>query len=385
MLTKDTPTISRPQPGQTEQIATRVAFFIAGVGMAAWAPLVPYAKARMGLDEGTLGFLLLFLGFGSICTMPLTGTLAGRFGCRAVLTVASVLIGVALPLLAYAPNPVALALALFLFGASVGSVDVAVNIQAVIVEKASGRSMMSGFHGLFSLGGFIGAGGVSGLLTLGLPPLFAMLCVSVLIVLLIGVFAKGMLDYGSESREPLFVVPRGRVVFIGVLCFIVFLAEGSMLDWSAVFLSSRRALLESQAGIGYAAFATAMTLGRLTGDRIVQALGNFRVLLGGALCAASGFMLAVLVPHPVAAVLGFTLVGMGASNIVPVLYTALGQQKVMPVGLAISSVTTIGYTGILTGPALIGFIARLSSLEISFGLIALMLLGVAASAKAVTR
>jgi predicted MFS family arabinose efflux permease len=347
--------------------------------------MVPYAKARMGLEEGALGLLLLCLGVGSILTMPVTGFLAGRFGCRAVLCVSSLLIAVALPLLAVASNPLSLALALFLFGASVGSVDVAVNIQAIIVEKASGRSMMSGFHGLFSLGGIIGAGGVSGLLTLGFTPLLATLLVDALIIFLIALFAKNMLDYGSESRDPLFVLPRGRVLLIGCLCFIVFLAEGSMLDWSAIFLSSRRGLAPAQAGLGYAAFAIAMTLGRLTGDRIVHALGNRKILLFGGLCAASGFLLTVLAPWPLTSLLGFTLVGLGASNVVPVLFTAAGNQKQMPVSLAIAAITTIGYAGILVGPALIGLLARLSNLETAFALVAMMLLTVAASAKAVTR
>lgn len=374
-----------PQPGIAEQISTRIAFFIIGVGMAAWAPLVPYAKDRMGLDEGTLGLLLLFLGVGSIMTMPITGMLAGRYGCRKVIVTASLLLAVAVPLLATAPHPTGLAMALFLFGASIGTVDVAVNIQAIIVEKAAGRSMMSGFHGLFSLGGILGAGGVSGLLTLGLSPLLATLCVSALIVLLIGLFSQGLLSYGSQKKEPLFVRPHGIVLFIGVLCFIVFLTEGAMLDWSALFLTSRRGMETSQSGLGYAAFAIAMTVGRLTGDRVVSALGNYRVLLMGGLCAAAGFFLTIAIPYPVAALAGFVLVGLGASNIVPVLFTAAGNQTAMPVGLAISAITTIGYSGILTGPAFIGFVARASSLEVTFAILAVALLAVAASAKAVTR
>jgi len=371
--------------GVPEQIATRVAFFIAGVGMASWAPLVPYAKSRMGLEEGALGLLLLFLGAGSMITMPLTGILAGRFGCRIVIAIASLFICVALPALATAPNTITLAIALFLFGASVGTVDVAVNIQAIIVEKASGRSMMSGFHGLFSLGGIIGAGGVTGLLALGLSPLVATLVVGALILALLIGFGKNLLDYGSETKEPLFVVPRGKVLFIGILCFIVFMAVGSMLDWSALFLTTLRGLDSALGGLGYAAFAIAMTAGRLTGDRIVNALGNYRVILFGGLCTSVGFLMAVLIPSPFTSVLGFTLVGIGASNIVPVLFTAAGNQKAMPIGLAVSAITTIGYAGILTGPAFIGLLARVSNLGAALSVVAGLLLLVAASAKAVTR
>jgi len=153
-------------PGRLEQMSTRIAFFIAGFGIAAWAPLVPYAKARAGLDEGTLGLLLLCLGVGSILAMPIAGALAGRFGCRKVMAGGTLLICLALPLLATLTSIPLLMAALFMFGAGLGGVDSTVNLQAVIVERASGKTMMSGFHGLFSLGGIVGAAGVSALLGL---------------------------------------------------------------------------------------------------------------------------------------------------------------------------------------------------------------------------
>jgi predicted MFS family arabinose efflux permease len=373
------------QLGIPEQIATRIIFFIIGLAVGAWAPLVPYAKERLNMEEGGLGLLLLCLGAGSLVMMPFTGMLAGRFGCRVVITVASLFTCASLPFLATASHPISLGLALFVFGAAVGSADVAVNIQAVAVEKASGRALMSGFHGLYSLGGILGAAGTTGLLTLQLTPLLATFCVVGLVLALLAAFAKNLLGYASQNKEPLFVMPRGKIIFIGLLCFIVFLAEGSVLDWSALFLSSRRGMSPTQAGLGYAAFATAMTLGRLTGDRIVVALGDVKVILFGGLCAAAGFLLAVLTVSPITSLIGFILVGLGASNIVPVLFTAAGKQTSMPAGLAISSITTIGYAGILAGPAFIGFIARLSSLEVTFAMVAVLLLIVAASAKPVTR
>lgn len=205
-----------------------------------------------------------------------------------------------------------------------------------------------------------------------------------LIAALVGGFSKDMLGYGSETKDPLFVVPRGKVVFIGILCFIVFLAEGSVLDWSAIFLNTRRDLDPAYGGLGYAAFAVSMTIARFMGDKVVSTLGNNKVLLLGGLCAAAGFLLAVLIPSPITAVLGFALVGLGASNIVPVLFTAAGTQKAMPVSLAVSAVTTIGYAGILVGPAFIGMMARFSNLEVTFSMVAALLLIVAASAKPVT-
>ncbi|MFJ2367256.1 MFS transporter [Pseudomonas sp. NPDC087697] len=370
------------RPGRLEQMSTRIAFFIAGFGIAAWAPLVPYAKARAGLDDGTLGLLLLCLGVGSILAMPMAGALASRFGCRRVLSGGTLLICLALPLLATVSSIPLLIAALFLFGAGLGTVDSTVNLQAVIVERASGKTMMSGFHGLFSLGGIVGAAGVSALLGLGISPLGATLVVIVFLVLSLLKAAPHLLPYGSESSGPAFAIPHGVVLFIGSLCFIVFLAEGAVLDWSAVFLASERNLDTAYAGLGYAAFALTMTVGRLTGDAIVHKLGATRVIVFGGLTAAAGLLLATLAPAWEAALIGYALVGAGCSNIVPVLYTAVGKQNVMPENIAVPAITTLGYAGILAGPAVIGFIAHGSSLSFAFGLIALLLLAVAVSGKA---
>ena len=368
-------------PGRLEQMSTRVAFFIAGFGIAAWAPLVPYAKARAGLDEGTLGLLLLCLGVGSIIAMPLAGLLATRFGCRRVVSAGVLLICAALPLLATVSSIPALIAALFMFGAGLGTVDSTVNLQAVIVERASGQTMMSGFHGLFSLGGIVGAAGVSALLGLGVSPLGATLVVNVMLIVALLKAAPHLLPYGSESSGPAFAVPHGIVLFIGMMCFIVFLTEGAVLDWSAVFLASERGIDTAYAGLGYAAFALTMTAGRLTGDAIVRRLGATKVMVFGGLTAAVGLALATFAPSWQAALVGYALVGAGCSNIVPVLYTAVGKQTVMPESIAVPAITTLGYAGILAGPALIGFVAHGSSLSFAFGLMAVLLVAVAIGGK----
>ena len=375
-----------PVPGSLQQISTRVAFFIAGFGISAWAPLIPYAKDRLGIDEGVLGLLLLCLGAGSIITMPIAGALAARFGCRLMIGAATLLICASLPFLAMVASVPALVIVLLIFGAAIGTVDVVVNIQAVIVEKASGKSMMSGFHGLWSVGGFVGAGGVSGLLWAGVSPLAAVSCVIVVIVGLLLTFGRHLLPYGSEEKDgPLFVLPKGIVLFIGFLCFIVFLAEGSMLDWSAVFLTSLRGVDFSHAGLGYSLFSVTMMIGRLSGDRVVHKFGGKKILTFGGICAASGIAIAIFIPTWIASLIGFGLLGLGASNIVPVLYSVLGRQKVMPANLAVSAVTTLGYSGILVGPALIGFIAHTTSLSFAFLVVAAMLLIVAASSRVVAK
>ncbi len=372
--------ITKPQnpPGLPEQIATRIVFFIAGFGMAAWAPLVPFAKVRAQLDEGALGLLLLCLGAGSMAAMPAAGALAARWGCRTVIAVATLLVCLALPLLAALSGFAGLAAALLVFGAGVGSLDVAMNIQAVIVERASGRTMMSGFHGLFSLGGIAGPGFVAVLLASGAPPVLAACGVVAGIALALVFAVPHLLSYGSRTDGPAFAIPRGIVLFIGLLCFVVFLAEGSLLDWSAVFLTSVHGMDPARAGLGYAAFALTMTIGRLTGDRVVKRFGPVRIVAFGGMCAAAGIVLATLGPFWQAAIAGYALVGAGCANIVPVLFSATGRQTDMPENVAIPAITTLGYAGILAGPAGIGFLAHAFSLQVAFLVLAALLLGVAA-------
>ncbi len=374
-------TMSRHIPGTAEQRATRIAFFITGFGNSAWAALVPFAKARADIGDGTLGLLLLCLGIGSIVTMPLSGAFAAKFGCRRVMTAAALVIAATLPFLAILSTFPLLAVTLMVFGAGVGAIDVAMNIQAIIVERASGRSMMSGFHGLFSLGGIAGAGGMAALLSFGVSPLAATSCVSLGVLAALAGSVKHFLPYGAKNEGPAFAIPHGIVLFIGMLCFVLFLAEGAVLDWSAVFLTSIQHLATSYAGLGYAAFAATMTIGRLSGDRIVDRLGQKRMVLIGGLCAAAGFVVATTIPSWQMALLGYALVGAGCANIVPVLFSAVGRQSVMPESVAVPAITTLGYAGILAGPAGIGFVAHLTSLPTAFLILAAMLLAVSLSSR----
>jgi predicted MFS family arabinose efflux permease len=313
--------------------------------------------------------------------MPLAGFLTARYGCRQVISVAGVLICLVLPLLASVPSLALLVPAVLLFGAAMGTLDCAINIQAVMVEKASERAMMSGFHGLFSLGGIMGAAGMTALLSLGMAPLWASLCVVLGLLIALYRAAPHLLPFGSEIDGPLFAVPRGVVLFFSVLCFIVFLTEGAMLDWSAVFLVSERHVQANYAGLGYAAFAATMTLGRLTGDAIVNRLGGARVTIIGGLCAAAGLAISLVVPAWQGALWGYALVGVGCSNIVPVLYSAVGRQTRMPQSAAIPAMTSLGYAGILMGPAAIGFISHATGLPTALGVLIVLLLFVAASGR----
>lgn len=365
---------------------TRTIFLINGLGMSAWAPLVPFARDRLQLSGASLGALLLCLGIGSLAAMPVTGTLVARFGCRRVMCFSTLLVLVMMPLLATADSHLLMAAALMLFGAGLGMLDVAMNYQAVQVEQAAGQPMMSGFHGFFSLGGILGAGTVSLLLSQSFSPLAATLVVmAVMLLLLLWRIPVLMNERLHQPDQPWLVIPRGWVAFLGLLCFILFLAEGAVLDWGALLLLQNPAMSTAYAGLGYATFSVAMTLGRFSGDKIIQRFGRYPVMITGALTAAAGMTLAVWLPWPEIALLAFLLVGFGLSNTVPMLFNAAGNQQDMPANLAISAMTTLGYAGILSGPALIGFISQWISLSGAFLVIALLLLVVAASARRVAR
>ncbi|EPU3934940.1 MULTISPECIES: MFS transporter [Morganella] len=362
-------------PARREQMATRALFFVAGFASAAWAALVPFAKLNTGVNDGVLGLLLLCLGGGALVAMPLTGVLTTRFGCRLVMTVSVILLSITLPLLAVIDHTGLLALTLIIFGMGIGITDCAMNIQAIIVEKAAPKPMMSGFHGFYSVGGIAGAGAMSGFMLAGMGALQAAGAVTAVCLLLLALSYKGMLDYAWPSEGPAFAVPRGAVLLIGIICFATFLAEGSVLDWSAVFLTEYRHVPESMGGLGFACFAVLMSLGRLTGDNIVAVLGRSQVVLWGALLAAGGLLLSVLSDNWLLALAGYGLIGLGCANVVPVMFSAIGRQTSMPQAVAVPAVTTLGYLGILAGPASVGLIAYRFTLPAALlAVVALLLL-----------
>ncbi len=363
--------------------ATRFIFLALGLAISAWAVLVPYAKARLGVDEAALGLLLLLIGSGAMVSMPFAGYLTGRFGCRKTLTVSTTVFMLSLVALAYVSTRWAFGTALFLFGVSSGVVDVAMNIQAILVEKERSRSMMSGFHGMYSVGGFLGGLLVSALLKLGLSPLEAVSWLAgTLIVSLLAVFARFLFPYGNQSKSrAFFVLPKSGILLLGVLCFILYMGDGVVLDWGALFMTTTKAVPTDTAGLAFAVFSVAISTGRLFGDRLVEWLGITRVMTGSGFIAAAGFVTVMAASSTAVAFAGFVIVGLGASNLIPLLFTIASRQKKMPVNLAISSVTTLGYLGLLIGPAMMGFIAHATSLYVVFGIVAALMVFVSLASR----
>ena len=370
--------MDKKQIGEREAYATRAFFFIGGFGSASWAPLVPLLRARLAIGDDVLGLLLLCIGIGSLATMPLSGALAARLGCRRVLMVTGMLFACALLAVTLVDSlwiavPIILA-----FGALMGCIDVVINIAAVIVEKGIGRRIMSGMHAFWSLGGFVGAGlygvwvGVLGLTAFQSTAIAA----GIVLALTVG-FGRNLIPYGGGGGS-LVALPRGIVVFVGITAFIAFLSEGAVMDWSGVYLTAVRGMDLALAGVGFSVFSAAMLTMRFLGDRVVQRIGQRPVAVGGALLTFLGILLVMFAPVDALLYAGFFAIGIGSANIVPVFFSLMGRQNVMPIGTAVSAVSTMGYLGILAGPAAIGFVSSATNLQTAFGMLAALSIAQAA-------
>jgi predicted MFS family arabinose efflux permease len=346
--------------GPASRRATRLIFLLCGIAQSAWAPLVPYAKARVHANDRQFGLLLLCFGLGSILSMPTMGGLTSRYGCKRLIQISAAAIFLSLLAVSVAPSSPLLAGSLFLFGASIGAIDVAMNVQAALVEKGSGENLMSGFHGLFSVGGLSGALMMSGLLWLNTPAGVGALLIVLLLFALLLLANGALLPYGDHHPQHAtkhFVWPHNYVLLLALLAFMTALAEGSMLDWSAVFLVEKAKMIEKEAGIGYAVFSIAMTFSRLSGSFIIQKIGRRWTMTAGSLLAACGFVWVTQFATPAASLFGFALIGLGAANLIPVIYS-IATEAGGGLGGNISFVSTFGYAGILAGPAIIGFIVH---------------------------
>jgi len=366
----------------TQRLATRLSFFSLGFATAAWAPLIPFAQQRLNLNHADFGLLLLCMGIGSMIAMPATGALVKRWGCRPLIAVALMLLMMLLPSLTMWNSIVTMAVALFIFGSAAGCLGVAINLQAVVVEKHSLRALMSSFHGMCSLGGLTGAMLVTALLAVGLSPLMSTLSVVMILLVIGGVAIPSCLTSFEQDEKPhedTTVAPKknyrpnGIIVLIGMMCFIAFLSEGAAMDWGGIYLTSKYQLNPAFAGLAYTFFALSMTTGRFAGHILLKQLGEKSIVTYSAIVAAIGMAVIVTAPVWQIVILGYALLGLGCSNIVPVMFSRVGRQNVMPKAAALSLVSTIAYTGSLTGPALIGLIGEWTSLGAVLSGVAILL------------
>ncbi len=385
MFSSKTAHLDHAKQHHAQRLSTLLCFFSLGLSTAAWAPLIPYAQQRLHLNHADFGMLLLSIGLGSMIAMPATGLLIQKVGCRAVISVALLLLLLVLPTFALSSSVLIMSVALFLFGTAAGSLGVAINLQAVIVEKNSAKNMMSQFHGMCSLGGLAGVMTVTALLAIGVSPLMSVLtiCILLMIISLIAV-PNSLSDIENDKKiNPAEIenkprkLPSPLILLIGLVCFIAFLSEGSAMDWSGIYLVSEYGLKPAFAGLAYTFFAIAMTAGRFSGHYLQKILGEKNIIVYSALCASLGLFTVVMAPHWMVVLFGYSLLGLGCSNIVPVMFSRVGRQNVMPKAAALSCVSTMAYSGSLLGPALVGLSSEMMGLTLVFGVIAALLMLIA--------
>ena len=380
-------------------MAVSAVFAANGFLFASWVSRIPAVSDRLAASPAELGTALLFVAVGSIVTMPFVGGLCSRWGSRPVTWATLLLTSAALVLLPLAPTLPVLAVALALFGASFGAMDVAMNVQANGVVRLLRRPVMPAFHGAFSLGLLAGALLGGALAGLGLP-VVAHLVAAALLGAGVGLAARPALlppaadggdpaDSGDREGAPRRSSRRWSALLVaalpvGVLALATAVAEGAMADWGALFLRDVRGTSEAVAPLGYAAFAVLMAAGRLGGERLITRLGPVAVLQRGGLLAIAGVLLAVLVPSWVAGVAGFALVGAGLACAFPLAMSSAGERGGPESHSAVALVATVGYTGFLLGPPMIGFLAEAVGLRLALLAVAAVLVVVPLTARAVT-
>jgi MFS family permease len=359
-------------------------FLIHGLVVSTWVSRIPAVKSSLRLSDGALGLSLLGTAIGSLIAVPACGWLVDRGGSRAACIWTSIGLCLALPLPAFAAGAPSLFAALFVFGAMLGANDVAMNAQAVAVEKFLGNRTMSRFHAMFSVGGIAGAS-LGGLIaSRGIGPRWHFLAAAA-VLLAFSVFTSPLLmEARPERKAPGPGLRLGRfpaaLLALCAIGFCIFLSEGAIADWTAVYL---RQILRSSPGMaaaGYAVFSTSMAIFRLLGDAITNRIGPRWTIRGGGLLAAAGLASSLLAPSPAWALPGFALAGAGFSSIIPLVFAAGGRASSSGEGAGVAAVSGLGYLGFLVGPPVIGGVAQLTSLR--FGLFVVVGLSAAAASLA---
>lgn len=353
------------------RVAVATLFLINGALIATWVSRIPAIQAAQGLSHGMLGLALLSMAGGGVIAMPLVGSLTARFGSDRLCQIAAIAYSAMLPWVVVASGRVAFFIALFLFGAAHGALDVAMNAQAVAVAKRYPRPIMSSFHALFSAGAFAGAAAGGVLAGLGIRPgthfglAAAVLGGAALIAcrhLLHAEEERGWVQTAEADIKRR--APRlGGLFALGALALFAMVGEGAMADWSAVYLRSVVQTTEGLAAAGYAAFSIAMLGGRLAGDWLTVRFNSVNLVRAGGAISAAGLSLALFTPHAAVVVVGLGCVGAGLSIVVPIVFSAAGDRVGVPPGVALAFVTTMGYLGFLTAPPLIGFAAEVVGLR----------------------
>lgn len=356
-------------------------FLVNGFMIGNWAPKIPEFVQRLSLTESELGLMILALGVGALCAMPVAGWLIAKLGSARILKLAAL---TAVPAMIYITVPdgkFAAAFALFALGACIAAMDVSMNANAVSVERSIGRPIMSSCHGFWSLGGLAGAA-TGGWFIEMLGLMGHAFLVTALAALAIAISWHAVLEdrtFPTDATPAAIRMPANLLPYLlGMMALFSMVPEGAVLDWGALFLRQELGVSVEQSGFGFAAFSGAMAIMRFAGDSVRLRLGAVATIRGCAAVAVCGLVLAGQASSPVLVIAGFALCGIGISNMVPILFSAAGNLPGLAPGIGISIVTFMGYSGILFAPSLIGFIAEYTGLGPIFSFLPVLLVVVLA-------
>jgi MFS family permease len=346
------------------RIAVMVFFFISGFVYANWASSIPHLQQKLHLTDAALGTLLISLPAGLMLTMPLSAWLIGKYKSRNIVLSGALLYVLLLSLIGFANQVWQMAIVLFAFGASRNLFNISINTQSIGVQQLFQKSIIASFHGVWSIASLVGAAFASILISFGVMPELRLVLVTGLSLVLMLIFWGNTLETAanSDAKKPAFAIPDKSLLNLGLIAFCCMLCEGTMSDWSGIYLSKELHLSKGYANMGYVAYLGCMTSGRLLGDWLANQLGNKKLLLMSSLLLGLGALLIASFHSLIPAIIGFMLCGFGVSCVVPFLFSHAGKSASMSSGVAIAAVSTIGYLGFLIGPPLIGFLSSIIGL-----------------------
>lgn len=360
----------------TPRISVSLLFFAAGLTFASWASRIPDVQRLYQLGNGALGAVLFALPAGSLISLPLWGWMIAKYGSKSMSALGLLLYPVLLCVIPMMTTTWQLWIVLFLFGMTGNLCNIAINTQAVGVEKSYDRSIMATFHAIWSLAGFTGAFLGNLLISWNVSLLLHFTIIAIITyTLLVSGLPRLIKGDGAAASSTGWVIPGKELLLLGCIAFCCMACEGTMFDWSGVYFQHVLQVPKGQVAVGYAAFMSTMAGGRFLGDWFINRLGNRMVLRVSGLLITTGLLLSVIFPMMITATIGFMLVGLGVSSVIPVVYSNAGKSAGLSPSVALATVSSIGFIGFLIGPPIIGFIAEMFSLRWSFTLIALLGLG----------
>lgn len=350
------------------RLAVSLLFLMNGFVTGSWAPKIPEFKDRLGIGESTLGLLILVFGVGSLVMMPIAGAFIARLGSRVVVRILALLLSPVVLLLTVVPDVWTAAGGMFLLGGFIGAMDVAMNANAVEVEKSMRRAIMSSCHAYWSLGGLIGAAAGGVLMDqIGILP-HAILVTVLCLVIIAAAWPIVLADHPhpDAAKEKLRLPATLLPWLIGLMALFSMIPEGAVLDWGALYLRSELGASTAMSGFAFAAFSATMAIMRFAGDHVRDRFGAVRTFRVCTVTALVGLIIAGLAPTALVAIIGFAIAGIGISNMVPIAFSAAGNMPGLASGIGLSVATFMGYSGMLFAPSIIGFVAEHVSFSVVF-------------------